>query len=80
MITDATVTPLIEARGLHAYYGESHVLHGVDVTLMPGETLSLLGRNGMGKTTTLKSILGFVPPRRGDVYIKGVSTAKRRPW
>ncbi|NGO90349.1 MAG: ATP-binding cassette domain-containing protein, partial [Halomonas sp.] len=80
MTTDPTVTPLIEARGLHAYYGESHVLHGVDVILMPGETLSLLGRNGMGKTTTLKSILGFVPPRRGDVYIKGVSTAKRRPW
>jgi len=80
MTTEATVTPLIEARGLHAYYGESHVLHGVDVTLMPGETLSLLGRNGMGKTTTLKSILGFVPPRRGEVFIKGVSTAKRRPW
>ncbi|HBM44361.1 ABC transporter ATP-binding protein [Halomonas sp.] len=80
MTTNATETPLIDARGLHTYYGESHVLHGVDLTLMPGETLSLLGRNGMGKTTTLKSILGFVPPRRGEVFIKGVSTAKRRPW
>ncbi|MBB3331379.1 branched-chain amino acid transport system ATP-binding protein [Halomonas campaniensis] len=72
--------PLIEARGLHTYYGESHVLHGVDLRLMPGETLSLMGRNGMGKTTTLKSILGFVPPREGEVRIKGKSTAKRRPW
>lgn len=73
-------TPLIDARGLHTYYGESHILHGVDLTLMPGETLSLLGRNGMGKTTTLKSILGFVPPRRGEVFIKGISAARRRPW
>ncbi|MCH4565540.1 MULTISPECIES: ABC transporter ATP-binding protein [Halomonas] len=74
------ITPLIEAKGLHTYYGESHILHGVDLTLMPGETLSLLGRNGMGKTTTLKSILGFVPPREGEVRIKGESTVRRRPW
>ncbi|PRY69769.1 ABC transporter ATP-binding protein [Halomonas ventosae] len=80
MTAQQQITPLIEARGLHTYYGESHILHGVDLTLMPGETLSLLGRNGMGKTTTLKSILGFVPPRRGEVFIKGVSTSKRRPW
>lgn len=80
MSTEQTNTPLIDAQGLHTYYGESHILHGVDLTLMPGETLSLLGRNGMGKTTTLKSILGFVPPRSGEVFIKGVSTAKRRPW
>ncbi|TDR51508.1 amino acid/amide ABC transporter ATP-binding protein 2 (HAAT family) [Halomonas ventosae] len=80
MTAQQQITPLIEARGLHTYYGESHILHGVDLTLMPGETLSLLGRNGMGKTTTLKSILGFVPPRRGEVRIKGVPAAKRRPW
>lgn len=80
MTAQQQITPLIDARGLHTYYGESHILHGVDLTLMPGETLSLLGRNGMGKTTTLKSILGFVPPRRGEVFIKGVSAAKRRPW
>ena len=80
MSAEQTNTPLIDARGLHTYYGESHILHGVDLTLMPGETLSLLGRNGMGKTTTLKSILGFVPPRHGEVFIKGVSAAKRRPW
>ncbi len=80
MSAEQTSTPLIDARGLHTYYGESHILHGVNLTLMPGETLSLLGRNGMGKTTTLKSILGFVPPRRGEVFIKGVSATKRRPW
>ncbi|WP_348815263.1 ABC transporter ATP-binding protein [Halomonas sp. H10-59] len=73
-------SPLIEATGLHTFYGESHVLHGVDLTLRAGETLSLLGRNGMGKTTTLKSILGFVPPRHGEVRIMGVDTRKRRPW
>ncbi|MAY69929.1 MAG: ABC transporter ATP-binding protein [Halomonas sp.] len=73
-------SPLIEARGLHTFYGESHVLHGVDLALRAGETLSLLGRNGMGKTTTLKSILGFVPPRHGEVRIMGVETRKRRPW
>lgn len=80
MTAQQQLTPLIEARGLHTYYGESHILHGIDLTLMPGETLSLMGRNGMGKTTTLKSILGFVPPRHGEVFIKGVSTEKRRPW
>lgn len=73
-------TALIEARGLHSFYGESHVLHGVDLTLWPGQTLSLLGRNGMGKTTTLKSILGFTPPRHGQVKVMGESTARRRPW
>ena len=75
-----TSAPLIDARGLHTFYGESHVLHGVDLNLKAGETLSLLGRNGMGKTTTLKSILGFVPPRHGEVRIMGVDTRKRRPW
>ena len=80
MSASSFATPLIDARGMQTYYGESHVLHGVDVRLMAGETLSLLGRNGMGKTTTLKSILGFVPPRVGEVSIKGKSTAKRRPW
>jgi branched-chain amino acid transport system ATP-binding protein len=64
-------TPLIEARGLHTYYGSSHVLHGVDFTIGVGETVSLLGRNGMGKTTTIRSILGLTPPREGQVKIKG---------
>ena len=46
--------PLLEVRDLHAWYGESHVLHGVDFEIMPGDTVTLLGRNGAGKTTTLK--------------------------
>ena len=56
---------LLEATGLHTYYGDSHILHGVDFSVAPGETVALLGRNGMGKTTTLRSILGLTPPRRG---------------
>ncbi len=64
-------TPLVEARGLHTYYGNSHVLHGVDFHIAPGETLALLGRNGMGKSTTIRSILGLTAPRRGEVRIKG---------
>jgi branched-chain amino acid transport system ATP-binding protein len=63
--------PLIEARDLHTYYGFSHVLHGVDFTVAPGETVALLGRNGMGKTTVLRSILGLTPPTRGTVHIAG---------
>jgi branched-chain amino acid transport system ATP-binding protein len=64
--------PLIEAKGLHTYYGFSHVLHGVDLTVGAGETVALLGRNGMGKTTLLRSILGLTPPRQGEVRIAGV--------
>ncbi|MCK6449866.1 MAG: ABC transporter ATP-binding protein [Alphaproteobacteria bacterium] len=62
---------LIEATGLHVYYAESHVLHGVDFRVSAGETVALMGRNGMGKTTTLRAILGLVPPRQGTVAIHG---------
>jgi branched-chain amino acid transport system ATP-binding protein len=64
-------TPIIEALGLHTYYGASHILHSVNLTVSPGETLSLMGRNGMGKTTLLRSLLGLTPPRRGSVKIYG---------
>ncbi len=60
-------TPIIEARGLHTYYGASHVLQGVDLTLHGGEAIGLMGRNGMGKTTLLRTLLGQVPPRSGEV-------------
>lgn len=66
-----TPTPLLEATGLHTYYGTSHVLHGVDLTVRPGESVGLLGRNGMGKTTTIRSVLGLTPPRRGAVKLDG---------
>ncbi len=61
-------------RDLHAWYGESHVLHGVDFDVRPGETVTLLGRNGAGKTTTLKSIMGIVGRRRGSIRFEGTET------
>ena len=62
---------LIDARGLHSYYGSSHVLRGVDFHVGPGEIVGLMGRNGMGKTTLLRSILGHVKPRSGTVRLGG---------
>jgi branched-chain amino acid transport system ATP-binding protein len=62
---------LISARGLHTYYGASHILRGVDFHVDRGETIGLMGRNGMGKSTLLKSLMGLVPPRAGSVEVKG---------
>jgi branched-chain amino acid transport system ATP-binding protein len=62
---------LIQASGIHTYYGASHILRGIDFTVRRGETIGLMGRNGMGKSTLLKSIMGIVPPRQGRVDIKG---------
>ena len=70
---------LVEARGIHAYYGTSHVLHGVDFAVRRGEAVGLMGRNGMGKTTLLKSILGLVRSRRGTVSIKGQDMTRAAP-
>jgi branched-chain amino acid transport system ATP-binding protein len=70
--------PFLKARGLHTFYGTSHILHGIDFGVRRGETVALMGRNGMGKTTLLRSILGLTPPRRGEVTIDGrVMTAAR---
>jgi branched-chain amino acid transport system ATP-binding protein len=66
--------PLLAVRDLHGWYGESHVLHGVDFDVRPGETVTLLGRNGAGKTTTLKSLMGMVGHRRGSVRFDGTET------
>jgi len=66
--------PLLAVRDLHAWYGESHVLHGVDFDVRAGETVTLLGRNGAGKTTTLKSVMGIVGRRRGSVRLDGRET------
>jgi branched-chain amino acid transport system ATP-binding protein len=63
--------PIIEALGLHTYYGASHILHGVSLTIRRGETISLMGRNGMGKTTLLRSLLGLTAPRQGTVRVYG---------
>jgi branched-chain amino acid transport system ATP-binding protein len=64
-------TPLIQATGLHTHYGQSHILRGVDFTVGQGQTIGLMGRNGMGKTTLLKSVMGIVKPSGGRVAIKG---------
>jgi branched-chain amino acid transport system ATP-binding protein len=63
--------PLLAVEGLHAYYGESHILHGVEFSVRPGELVTLLGRNGAGKTTTMKSVMGMVAKRRGSIRFEG---------
>ena len=70
-VPSAAIAPLLAVRGLNAWYGESHVLHGVDFDVAAGEVVTLLGRNGAGKTTTLKSIMGVVPRRAGSIAFEG---------
>ena len=72
--TRAADAPLLAVRGLHSWYGESHILHGVDFDVAAGEVVTLLGRNGAGKTTTLKSIMGVVPRREGSITFEGAET------
>lgn len=82
MLTEATraaapataAKALLAVRGLEAWYGESHVLHGIDFDVAPGEVVTLLGRNGAGKTTTLKSIIGIMGKRKGSVSFDGTET------
>jgi branched-chain amino acid transport system ATP-binding protein len=62
---------IIDARGLHSFYGASHILHGVDFSVRAGEAVGLMGRNGMGKTTLIRTLIGHVEPRRGEVKING---------
>ena len=71
--------PLVFARALHAWYGSSHVLHGVDFTIGRGETVGLLGRNGMGKSTLIRTLLGHVPQREGRIVIRGRDMSRARP-
>jgi len=65
-------TPLIEARALHTYYGESHILHGVSMSVSRGETIGLMGRNGMGKSTLIRTLIGLVRPKHGSVLVNGL--------
>ena len=67
-------TPALEIRNLEAWYGESHVLHGVDMVVQPGEVVTLLGRNGAGRTSTMRAIMGLTGARKGSVKIHGVET------
>lgn len=70
---------LIRARGLHTYYGASHILRGIDFDIPRGQTIGLMGRNGMGKSTLLKSLVGLVKPRSGTVEIMGRDMTARCP-
>ncbi|GAA0753012.1 ABC transporter ATP-binding protein [Ideonella azotifigens] len=67
-------TPFLEIRGLQGWYGESHVLHGVDFHVDEGEVVTLLGRNGAGRTSTLRAIMGLIGSRKGSIKVKGIET------
>ena len=71
---------MLDVAGVHTYYGDSHVLHGVSLSVADGEVLTILGRNGMGKTTLIRSIIGFTPPREGTVRLKGQDVAGWPPY
>lgn len=70
---------MLKVAGLEAWYGESHILHGVDLTVHEGQVVTLLGRNGAGRSTTLRAIMGLVGERRGSVLIDGVETVWQAP-
>jgi branched-chain amino acid transport system ATP-binding protein len=75
----AEATELLRISNLHAWYGESHILHGVDLTVHKGEVVTLLGRNGAGRTTTIKSIVGLVGKRSGAITLNGTETIGMPP-
>ena len=70
---------ILELADIHTYYGESHVLWGVSLKLEKGSVVAILGRNGMGKTTIIHSIIGFTPPRQGKVLVKGKDVTNLQP-
>jgi branched-chain amino acid transport system ATP-binding protein len=71
---------LLQVQDLHVHYGKSHILHGVTFQVGKGEVLSLLGRNGSGRSTTLKAIMGLVSPTSGEVRLNGLDLARARPY
>ncbi|MEP7296426.1 MAG: ABC transporter ATP-binding protein [Burkholderiales bacterium] len=71
---------ILDARGIHAWYGSSHVLHGIDLQMARGETVGLLGRNGMGKSTLIRTLLGHVAQRDGQINIFGADLSKAKPY
>ncbi len=70
---------MLRVEEIHTYYGDSHVLQGVSLEVGPGQVVALLGRNGMGKTTLIRSIIGFTPPRRGRIVFDGRDITRARP-
>lgn len=73
------MNPILEAQDIHAWYGASHILHGVSLTVGRGETVGLLGRNGMGKSTLIRTLLGHVTERSGVIRVQGVEASRARP-
>jgi len=74
------VSPLLDVADLHAYYGRAHILRGVSFAIRRGEVVALLGRNGAGKSTTMKTVMGLVPPASGSVTFDGRALAGREPF
>ncbi len=74
------MTAILEAKGLSASYGTNLVLHDIQIAIHPGEVVGLMGRNGMGKTTLIRSLLGLLPPRSGSVLLDGVDAASLKPF
>ncbi len=70
---------MLEIAGLHGFYGESHVLHGVDLSVRAGEVVTIVGRNGAGKTTTLRAVMGILQKRSGSIRVMGTETIKLPP-
>jgi branched-chain amino acid transport system ATP-binding protein len=70
---------IVDARGIHAWYGSSHVLHGIDLQIARGQTVGLLGRNGMGKSTLIRTLLGHVTQREGHIALFGEDASHARP-
>jgi branched-chain amino acid transport system ATP-binding protein len=79
MATHSSSDPILEAIGIHAWYGSSHVLHGIDLSIARGETVGLLGRNGMGKSTLIRTLLGHVSQRDGRIHLFGQDVSKSKP-
>ncbi len=70
------MTVFLQVTGLHIYYGASHILRGIDLIVRPGEAIGLMGRNGMGKTTLIRALLGLVPARSGEIVVDGVNIGR----
>ena len=71
---------MLSVEDIHSYYGDSHVLHGVSLAVQGGEVVAILGRNGMGKTTLIRGLIGFTPPRQGRVLFKGKDVTNLPPF
>ena len=80
MSSQVMLTPLLTISDIHTYYGDSYVLQGVSLTLRKGQIAAILGRNGMGKTTLIRSVAGLTPPRSGDIVYRDNSLRGKPPY